>query len=34
MKPTEEVVKLFEKDRFATDNGAVIDEVDMPCPFA
>lgn len=28
MKPTEEVKKMFEKDRFATDNGAVIDEVD------
>ena len=28
MKPSEETVKLFEKDRFATDNGAVIDEVD------
>ncbi len=28
MKPTQEIVKLFEKDRFATDNGAVIDEVD------
>lgn len=27
MKPTEEIVRLFEKDRFATDNGAVIDEV-------
>ena len=28
MKPSEETVKLFEKDRFATDNGAVIEEVD------
>ena len=28
MKPAEETVRLFEKDRFATDNGAVIDEVD------
>ena len=28
MKPTAETVKLFEKDRFATCNGAVIDEVD------
>lgn len=28
MKPSEETIKLFEKDRFATDNGAVIDEVD------
>ena len=28
MKPTEETVKLFEKDRFATCNGAVIDEVE------
>ena len=28
MKPTEEVKEMFEKDRFATDNGAVIDEVD------
>lgn len=28
MKPSEETVRLFEKDRFATENGAVIDEVD------
>lgn len=28
MKPSEEIVRLFEKDRFATDNGAVIEEVD------
>lgn len=28
MKPSDEVRKLFEKDRFATENGAVIDEVD------
>lgn len=28
MKPSEKTVRLFEKDRFATDNGAVIDEVD------
>ena len=28
MKPTEETVKLFQNDRFATDNGAVIEEVD------
>lgn len=27
MKPTEETIRLFEKDRFATCNGAVIDEV-------
>ena len=28
MKPSEETVRLFEKDRFATENGAVIEEVD------
>lgn len=28
MKPSEETVRLFEEDRFATENGAVIDEVD------
>ena len=28
MKPTEEIADLFRKDRFATDNGAVIAEVD------
>lgn len=28
MKPTEETKKLFQNDRFATDNGAVIEEVD------
>ena len=28
MKPSEETVSLFEKDRFATENGAVIEEVD------
>lgn len=28
MIPSEETKKLFEKDRFATDNGAVIEEVD------
>lgn len=28
MKPSEETVRLFEKDRFATESGAVIDEVD------
>lgn len=27
MKPTAEVIELFEKDRFATFNGAVIDDV-------
>ena len=27
MKPSEETVRLFEKDRFATDNGAVIEDV-------
>ena len=27
MKPTKEVIELFEKDRFATCNGAVIDDV-------
>lgn len=28
MKPAEEIIELFEKDRFATENGAVIAEVD------
>ncbi len=28
MKPSEETIRLFENDRFATENGAVIDEVD------
>lgn len=28
MKPSEETVRMFEKDRFATENGAVIDEID------
>ena len=28
MKPTEEIADLFRQDRFATDNGAVIAEVD------
>lgn len=28
MKPSEETIQMFMKDRFATDNGAVIDEVD------
>ena len=28
MKPSEEIIELFEKDRFATENGAVIAEVD------
>ena len=28
MKPSEEVKKMFEQDRFATDNGAYIEEVD------
>lgn len=28
MKPSEEIVQLFQNDRFATENGAVIDEVD------
>lgn len=27
MKPSEETVRLFNKDRFATENGAFIDEV-------
>lgn len=27
MKPSEETMRMFEKDRFATENGAVIDEV-------
>ena len=29
MKPSEETRRLFQNDRFATDNGAVIDEVDV-----
>ena len=28
MKPTKEVVELFEKDRFATENGMVIEDVE------
>ena len=28
MKPSEQTVKLFHNDRFATENGAVIEEVD------
>lgn len=28
MKPTEEIRSLFAKDRFATENGAVIEEID------
>lgn len=28
MKPSEETKRLFRNDRFATENGAVIDEVD------
>ena len=28
MQPSEEAVRMFEKDRFATENGAVIEEVD------
>ena len=28
MKPSEEVKNMFEQDRFATDNGAYIEEVD------
>ena len=28
MKPTEETVRTFQNDRFATENGAVIEEVD------
>ena len=28
MKPDEKTVKLFENDRFATENGAVIEEVE------
>lgn len=28
MKPEKETVDLFSKDRFATENGAVIEEVD------
>lgn len=28
MKPSEKTIQMFMKDRFATDNGAVIEEVD------
>ena len=28
MKPSEETIRLFQNDRFATENGAVIEEVD------
>lgn len=28
MKPSEKTVRLFENDRFATENGAVIEELD------
>ena len=28
MKPDEKTVKLFENDRFATENGAMIEEVE------
>ena len=28
MKPSEQTVRTFMKDRFATENGAVIEEVD------
>ena len=28
MKPSEQTVQIFMQDRFATENGAVIDEVD------
>ena len=28
MKPSEEIVRFFEKDRFAAETGAVIDEID------
>lgn len=28
MRPSEETIQMFKKDRFATDNGAVIEEVD------
>jgi len=27
MKPSEEIVRFFEKDRFAAETGAVIDEL-------
>lgn len=27
MKPSDETIRLFQKDRFATENGAVIEEV-------
>ena len=27
MKPSEEIVSFFEKDRFAAETGAVIDEI-------
>lgn len=28
MKPSKETIELFQNDRFATENGAVIEEVD------
>lgn len=28
MKPSQELIAFFQKDRFATDNGAYIDEID------
>ena len=28
MKPSEEIVRFFEKDRFAAETGAVIDDID------
>ena len=28
MKPSEKTIQMFMKDKFATDNGAVIEEVD------
>ena len=28
MKPSEKTIRLFQNDRFATENGAVIEEVD------
>ena len=28
VKPSEETIRLFQNDRFATENGAVIEEVD------
>ena len=29
MKPSKETVELFQNDRFATENGAVVEEVEI-----